>query len=106
MQQRAERLAASIHKSAAQVLHQKLPSEYVTVTDVEVTPDLHVATVWISILNDSRREALFAQVQEATGKIRTRVARDVRIRRVPEVVLKLDERGAHAQAIDDTLKNL
>ncbi len=106
MQQRAERLAASIHKSAAQVLHQQLPGEYVTVTDVDITPDLHTATVWVSIFNDSRREALFTEANKATGKIRTRVAGDVKIRRVPEIVLKLDARGEHAQAINDTLRKL
>lgn len=106
MQQRAERLAASIHKSAAHVLHSQLPKEYVTVTEVEITSDLRTATVWISIFSDSRREALFTKAQEVTGKIRTRVAGDVKIRRIPAIVLKLDTRGEHAQAIDDTLRQL
>lgn len=106
MQQKADRLAASIHKSAARILQEGFPREYVTVTDVDVTPDAASATVWVSILDDSRREELFEHAQTMEGKIRTRVARDVRIRRVPTVTLKLDERGTHAQAVEDTLRQL
>lgn len=105
-QQKTRQLAAGIHKSAAWVLQEEFPGEYVTVTGVEVSPDATAATVWISIFNDTRRDELFRHARTLEGTVRTRVAGDIRIRKVPEVTLKLDEREQHAQAVEDTLREL
>ncbi len=99
-----EQLAASVHKSAAYFLQKEFSSEYITVTDVEVTPDGAAVTVWISIFNDTRRDAVFAHVRDREGALRTQLARDIQMRRVPEVAVKLDQRNQHAQAIEDTLR--
>lgn len=106
MSQRSERLAASIHRSAARILQEEFSGEYVTVADVDATPGGDGVTIWLSIFNDSRREELFAHAQSITGKIRKRLGRDIQMRHVPEVTLKLDERGQNVQAIENTLREL
>lgn len=64
---------------------------FVTVTHVDVAPDLRNATVWISTIGqpDERRDTLRALVH-AMPYVR-RELRVLRLRRIPELHVKLDE---------------
>ena len=53
---------------------------FVTVTGVTVSPDLHDARVYISVLgNDKRRIATMAGLESARGVIQGRLARELRM---------------------------
>jgi ribosome-binding factor A len=43
---------------------------FVTITDVKVSPDLSVAKVYLSFLKTDNREALLQEIRENTKKIR------------------------------------
>lgn len=78
--------------------------QLVTVISVDVDSDLHRALVYVSTLDPDTDE----EVLEALGEVRTRVqgavARQARLKRVPEVVFRIDEVLRSAERIDDLLR--
>lgn len=77
------------------------------VTAVDPAPDLRSARVQVSVLGgDEEREAAIAALQGAAGFLRTRLARKVRLKNVPELRFELDRGAEHSQRISDLLESL
>ena len=78
----------------------------VTVTGVVVSPDLHDARVYVSVFGSARKQvSALAALESARGVVQGRVARELRMRRTPQLAFEYDqsvERGVHmAKLIDD-----
>lgn len=80
---------------------------FVTVTRVNVSPDLSHATVLVSVLG-SREEQSRAMdgLEHARGFLRTYIARHLQIRSAPELHLELDRGLQHAARIDEILNKI
>lgn len=102
MSYRPQRLASEIHKLAAVHLQEHLQRSDVTVTEVDVSADLRNATVWVSVLDVEDEEAV-ARVQEEVGRLRTRVARQIAMRRAPRITIKQDDRGQRADELQQQM---
>jgi ribosome-binding factor A len=65
---------------------------FVTVTDVETAPDLSTARVWVSVIGqpDERAKALKA-LEHAMPFVRHELGSRIRIRRIPELLVRADE---------------
>ena len=80
---------------------------FVTVTGVETSPDLRQATVYISVLgNERKRERTLDGLAAAHGVLQARVARDLRMKRTPQLTFEYDptvERGVRMTQLIDEL---
>ncbi|MEB3328779.1 MAG: 30S ribosome-binding factor RbfA [Candidatus Sericytochromatia bacterium] len=108
MSHRQTRVAEAIKEEVgALLLHRikdsRVPSERVSVTNVEVSGDLRHATVFVSVLGDeAQQEQALEGLQHAAGYVRSVLARAIQLRVTPEVHFKLDhsiERGASVLAL-------
>ena len=78
-----------------------------TVSYMRVSPDLSHAEVGVSVLgSEEEREASVRTLKRASGFIRSQLARSVRLRKVPEMVFKLDRGAEHSQRISEILETL
>ena len=69
---------------------------FVTVTGVVVSPDLHDARVYVSVLgNDKKRRATMAGLESARGVIQGRLARELRMKRTPLLAFEYDPSVEH-----------
>ena len=79
----------------------------VTVTGVEVTPDLREATVYVSVLGgERRRRATLAGLESAHGVLQARINRELSLRRTPQLAFAYDpsvERGVRMTKLIDEL---
>ena len=79
----------------------------VTITRVEVSPDLALARVYLSFLLGNSKE-LYEQINAAKKSVRrnlgNRIGKSVRI--IPELTFFLDESAAYAQHMDQVLSDL
>jgi ribosome-binding factor A len=80
---------------------------FVTITDVEVSPDLSHANVWVSVIGerDERRQTLRA-LSHAMPFVRQRLGR-LRLKRIPQLHIREDdtaERGTRVLQILDELE--
>ena len=105
---RPERVAHLMQREIAEILENKLDDprlagKVVSVTEVEVTHDLSVARVYVSVLEEGalRADALEA-LHRAAGFVRHELAPKLNLREVPEIRFIHDpsiERGARVEEI-------
>ena len=82
---------------------------FVTVTEVDVAPDLGHATVWVSVIGDeATRKASLRALGRAMPYVRHRLG-TLHLRKIPELHLRHDdsvERGARVLHIIDELEQM
>ncbi|HJP30706.1 MAG TPA: 30S ribosome-binding factor RbfA [Candidatus Latescibacteria bacterium] len=73
---------------------------FVTVMDVELSNDLHYATMFVSVLGEeeAQREAVKA-LESALGHIRSELARRIRLRQAPEITVRYDDTSERAARV-------
>jgi ribosome-binding factor A len=115
---RQGRLGEEIRKVVSSMLiHQiKDPrlSSMISISGVDVTNDGSYATCYVSLLDmgksEEEREAeekeILAGLQSASGVLRKEVGSKIRMRRVPQLIFKMDhsvQYGKHIDSILDTM---
>ena len=78
---------------------------FVTVTGVETSRDLRHARVYVSVLgSEEKRTATLAGLESAHGVLQSRVNRELRLKRTPQLVFEYDptvERGVRLSTLID-----
>jgi ribosome-binding factor A len=102
-----------VNESVREVLSEALPAlkdpriGFVTVTGVETSPDLRQARVFVSVLGSERkREQTLAGLSAAHGLLQSRIARQLRLKRIPPLTFEYDpsvERGVRMTQLIDEL---
>ena len=65
---------------------------FVTVTDVETAPDLSTARVWVSVIGQpAERELTMKALKHALPFVRHELGGRIRLRRIPELQVRLDD---------------
>ena len=106
---RNQRLGNQILRSLSELirLETKDPATAgVSLTAVDLTRDLSVATVWFSTLdpNDDPQPALDG-LRRASGYLRSKLAAAIKVRHVPELRFVHDDSAAHSDEISRLLSN-
>jgi ribosome-binding factor A len=80
---------------------------FMSVTHVEMSPDLRMAHVYVSVLGtDDERSENLAALRSAAGFIRHHLKPRMRMRQVPELDFRDDRSMEHAVSIARTLQDL
>lgn len=107
-QRRIERLNQLLREEMSDLVRSELKDPRigsVTITRVDVTPDLMHATVRVRTLTAERPIAdAIAGLESAEGFIRRRLGRELRLRRIPELHFEADRSLEHAQRVDILLE--
>ena len=78
---------------------------FVSVTDVDVTPDLKYAKVYYSVLNGDEKEVRQG-LEKAKGFVRHELAQQLNLRITPELTFVPDQSGEYGAHIASVLKGL
>lgn len=110
-QRRADRLAERIREEVATFLSSGAKDPrlqgLVTVTGVDVTPDLRRARVFVSVMgSDEERAATFTALESMAGHLRSRVAKTLRLRFTPELEFSNDQSVERAARIETLLSKI
>jgi ribosome-binding factor A len=101
-----------VNESGAAVVAEALgelttPDRLVTVTGVEVSPDLRAGVVFVSVLGNARkRRDTLAGLESAHGYLQSRLARELALKRTPQLTFQYDptvERGVRMTKLIDDL---
>ena len=80
---------------------------FVTVTGVKTSSDLRQAVVYVSVLgSEKKREQTVDGLQAAHGILQSRIARELRMKRTPQLTFEYDpsvERGVRMTQLIDEL---
>lgn len=77
----------------------------VTVTEVRASPDLRMATAFVTPLGGGDAEAVVAKLNHAKAFLRGKVGGAVRLRRVPQLVFRADPSFDEASRILQLLRD-
>jgi len=81
--------------------------QFVTITGVKLSPDLQLASVHFRVIDESTQSDTRKALDSAAGIFRTKLAKALDIRRVPELRFYFDtsvERGASVDAMLDLIR--
>ena len=103
---RIARLRELMKKEVSEILQREMKDPrigFVSVTDVELSADLRHAKVFVSIFGDAAAKTKTMEgLVSAQVFVRTELAHRIRLRRIPEVLFRLDEsieRGARVNRL-------
>lgn len=106
---RHQRLGAQLQRSLSELIRFETKDPGladVSLTAVELSRDLSIATVYFSLLNpdDDSQPALEA-LKRASGFLRRRLGSELNVRHVPELRFVHDESAAHGVEISRLIEN-
>jgi ribosome-binding factor A len=111
LSRRTERIAEQLRDEIARILRREVEDprvHLVTLTRIDVSPDLANATVHWSTLDDAEagRQAVEDGLESAAGFVRRRLAAVLPLRRVPALHFRYDPSMVLAQQTLDVLNEL
>lgn len=115
MSRRTERVANLVRAILAEAIQNRLNDPRIepltSITRVEVSADLSVAHVYVSVMaEEKRRQLSLRALRHAAGRLRTLVAHEVTLRQTPQLDFRLDESVQQSfqtvQQIDQLMEEL
>lgn len=79
---------------------------FMSITEVDVTPDLRQARVFISVLHEEERAGTMDALVSAAAFIRHHLKPRLRMRQIPMLDFRDDRSMAYAQHIAETLRQI
>ena len=108
MAYRVERIEKIIEREIGNILLSEVKDQrlrYVTITNVKVTNDLSIATVFYTIIGDENQiVSTKKNLEDAKGFIRSKLSKVLEIRKTPELRFKYDESFEYGNKIEEILK--
>ena len=110
---RIDRISEEVRREVDAIIREELGDPRIggtfSVTRAEVTCDLRYAKIYVSVLEDDKRDELLAALNSAKGFIRRALGKRMIIRYTPELIFVSDkniEYGVHiAKVLADTAKS-
>ena len=83
-------------------------SEFITIADVKVSPDLSVAKIYVSMMLAKDKAKTLEKLNQRKPEIRKALGDSIRkqVRIIPELIFYIDEVEENAHRIEDLIKNL
>lgn len=104
---RTERVASVIKEDLGKILLKYQRNNMITITDVNMTPDLSIARVKLSILDPGGGEdAMFEVLKEKTPAIRVELAQLIRhqVRKIPEIQFSMDDSAEYTSKLESLFR--
>jgi ribosome-binding factor A len=111
MSRRQEKVNDLLREVLSEIVQREIKDPrlgFLSLTAVEVAPDLSSAKVFVSVMgDDAQQKDSIAVLQRAKGFLRTELARRVRsMRHVPELIFKLDTSIQHGARVFELLEQV
>lgn len=107
---RSHRVGEQIHKEISALLIKGLKDPrigFVTITAVEVTPDMHLARIYFTVIGDEKvRRETEKGLQSSVSFLRRELGRRLALRYVPEILFNYDSSLEYGNRIETLLKEI
>lgn len=108
--QRSQKVAESIHKEISALLIRGLKDPrvgFVTITAVDVTPDLHLARVFFTVMGDEKaRRDTEAGLKSSVPYLRREIGKQLRMRYTPDLLFQYDVSIDYGNRIESIFKDM
>ena len=99
------------HLISNALLRESFYDEYIennniTITEVNVSPDLKNARVYIMPLGGTNKLDVLNSLNNAMGRIKKSISSNISLRQTPKLIFKIDETFEYAKKINDILDKI
>lgn len=104
-----DRIASNFVKEISYILANEIKDNdihFVTVTDCKVTNDLSFAKVYVTVLDQDKKEETISALNNASGFIRKTLADRVEVRHIPELTFVYDESIDYGKKIENIIDQI
>lgn len=95
MSHRIAQVESTLKRAISEVLQRRISDPriegLISITRIQISPDLHDAYVYVSILPQEKQKKVIAGLRHATRHIQSLVRKAVAMRTVPHLEFRLDE---------------
>lgn len=109
MSHRIEKVENLIKEEISLIFLRKLQDPdfgLLTITNVKVSPDLHIAKVYVSVFEKDKREFVLEKISSVAGYIRSELASRVRIKFIPELRFYIDDTLDYVEKIEGLIRKI
>jgi len=110
MSERTKQLDELLRQEIAEIVTREVGDPrigFVTITDVETSPDLRHAQVWVSVIGQpAERAATIAAFGRAMPFVRRELGRRLRLKRIPDLHVRLDDTAERGTRVLQLLHEL
>lgn len=107
---RVEKVQQAIHEELSNILLRDVKDpriQFVTITGVDLTDDMSQAKVYVSLYgSEEKKEEAWKGLQKALGFMRSEIAKRIRLRVAPELILAKDTSLEYGDHIERLLKKI
>lgn len=104
-----DRINSNMVKEISYILETEIKDEdikFVTVTDCKVTNDLSFAKVYVTVLDDNKKEQTLKALEKAKGFIRKVLSERMELRHIPELNFVYDESLENGMNIESIINKI
>ena len=109
MSVKIERIASMLEKEISYILMTEVKDpdiKFVTVTNVKLASDLGYAKVYVTVLDQNKKDETLRSLKAARGFIRRELANRVELRHIPELDFVYDESIEYGKKIEDIIEEI
>ena len=104
-----ERINHMIMEEVSKILMLEVKDErfkFVTVTDCDTSNDLSYCKVYVTVLEQEKKEETLKALNNASGFIRGELAKRIEIRHIPELKFNYNESVSYGEHIDSIIDEI
>lgn len=105
---RSQRLSILLREEVADIIMRRVKDPrlgFVTVTDVDMSPDLKIAWIYVSVFEGDKQQTIEI-LNTSKGVIRTELSKRIRVKFIPSLEFRIDKSVEHGNVIDKLLKEI
>jgi ribosome-binding factor A len=106
---RSQRVGDLLRKEIADIIIYRLKDPrigFITVTGVDVTDDIKLARVYVSILREGEKKATLEVLNSAKSFVRSELSKRLRMKFIPSIEFRLDSSIEYGNKIEELLKEI
>ncbi len=106
---RSQRVSDLLRREIADIIIYRLKDPrigFITVTGVDVTDDIKIARVYVSIFQDEERKTTLEILNSAKSFIRSELSKRLRMKFIPSIEFRLDTSIEYGSRIEKLLKEI
>ena len=106
---RTVRVGENVRDALAQVLRSDLKGVdlgWTSISEVEVSPDLHYARVYITGLQEDDTKKIVDELRRVAGQVRHHLGKRIHLRYTPELDFRYDETAMRALRVETLLREV
>jgi ribosome-binding factor A len=105
---RTSRVGENVRDALAQILRTDVSVDigWVSISEVEVSPDLHYARVYMTGLKEEETKKAVEELRRVAGQIRHHLGKRIHLRYTPELDFRYDETAMRALRVETLLREV